>query len=396
MLKYLFNLITVGILIVLLNSCNLGKGKFEVTGKLENAQPGSYIYLDLMTIKELVKVDSCEIHKNGSFVLKGKTSLPVFMKLYTSNLNYITLIVKPGDDIEITADANNLGHKYQVDGSYESQMIKDIITDQAFLFRQISDLRMIYQDSISIISSSLAEDKEAKVQNMMWKRDYMIEHIIRQYKEHVCKFIDKNPDTFASLMALYQQVAPERPLFYIIEDMKYFKKVDSCLFPKYPDSEAVMALNKKIIESKISAGKIKIGMLAPDFTLNSLTGDPVTLSSFRGKYVLLDIWASWNKTYREDNLNLMKNYTKYKDSGFEIVQVSLDKNFEAWTKAVNQDSLKWPQVSDLKMWESQIVSLYGIEAIPANYLLDPTGRVIDMNLRDAELDKALKFLFQKK
>ena len=139
-----------------------------------------------------------------------------------------------------------------------------------------------------------------------------------------------------------------------------------------------------------------VGAIAPDFTQNDTLGNPLKLSSLRGNYVLVDFWASWCGPCRAENPNIVKAYAKYRQKGFEILGVSLDaeKDKDKWLKAIQKDGLTWPQVSELKGWGAEVAQVYVIKAIPQNFLLDPSGKIIAKNLRGEALEKKLAELFQ--
>jgi thiol-disulfide isomerase/thioredoxin len=142
-------------------------------------------------------------------------------------------------------------------------------------------------------------------------------------------------------------------------------------------------------------GLLDIGQDVPEISLNSPEGKPIKLSSLKGKIVLLDFWASWCQPCRHENPNLVENYRKYHSLGFEIYQVSLDRNREEWLNGIKQDHLDWVHVSDLKYWESSVVSMFNIRGIPMNYLLDREGKVIARNLRGPELGEKLTEVFNR-
>ncbi|MDQ2719648.1 MAG: AhpC/TSA family protein [Bacteroidota bacterium] len=165
------------------------------------------------------------------------------------------------------------------------------------------------------------------------------------------------------------------------------------LSPKVRESYGGKEYANKIIAAKL----ISLGKQAPDFTLPDTSGELVSLTDFKGKYVLVDFWASWCVFCRAENPNVLAAYNIYKDKGFTVLSVSLDLpgQKKAWLKAVHQDHLPWTQVSDLKGWKSAPVKLFGIESIPQNFLLDPQGKVIARNLREQALQNKLKAVFAK-
>jgi peroxiredoxin len=169
---------------------------------------------------------------------------------------------------------------------------------------------------------------------------------------------------------------------------------------KYPESEAVKALHAQMEEIKRQMKAenelnniVGIGVTAPDIILPDQKGDTIALSSLRGKYVLLDFWASWCRPCRVENPHLVNNYKKYNEKGFEIFQVSLDKKKESWISAIESDQLTWIHVSDLQYWNSAAAKLYQVQAIPTNFLLDKNGKIIAKNLRGDALKAKLSEIF---
>jgi len=162
-------------------------------------------------------------------------------------------------------------------------------------------------------------------------------------------------------------------------------------------SEKLMSgpAGKEMAEKIEIAKKTGVGRMAMDFTQNDTIGNPVSLSSFKGKYVLIDFWASWCGPCRQENPNVVKAFNNYKEKGFTVLGVSLDQPNakDKWMKAIHDDNLTWTQVSDLKFWGNAVAVQYGIQAIPQNFLIDPQGKIIGKNLRGEALNKKLETLF---
>lgn len=164
------------------------------------------------------------------------------------------------------------------------------------------------------------------------------------------------------------------------------------LAPSLKESKEGKELRQQIEATKA----IKVGTLAPDFTQADASGKPVRLSDFRGKYALLDFWASWCGPCRKDNPNIVKAYQKYKDKGFTVIGVSLDHSKEAWLKAIANDGLTWTNLSDLKYLKNEVALLYAVRAVPQNYLIDQNGYIIATQLHGEDLDKKLAEILNNK
>jgi len=200
-------------------------------------------------------------------------------------------------------------------------------------------------------------------------------------------FISEHPDSYISLLALSELSNPNTGV-----EISNLTQLYTGLSESLKKTEFGIFLGNQIL----TISRTAIGAVAPDFTQNDPDGKPVKLSDFRGKYVLIDFWASWCSPCRQENPNLVKAYAQFKNKNFEILGVSLDNpNAEtAWLNAIERDRMTWTQVSDLQGWKNQAALLYGVEGIPQNFLIDPKGVIIAKNLRGEELIRTLSSLLK--
>jgi thiol-disulfide isomerase/thioredoxin len=199
--------------------------------------------------------------------------------------------------------------------------------------------------------------------------------------ESIKNFIGRNPSSF-SLLAAINHLEPD-------QHFSWYERVDSAIMKNFPNSVYAKAFHDRMTDMRVLAP----GVQAPEIVLGNPEGEQVALSSLKGKIVLIDFWASWCGPCRQENPNVKRIYNTYKDNGFEIYGVSLDKDKEAWVNAIRQDGLDWIHVSDLKYWDSAVVPLYRFQGIPYTCLVDREGKIIAKGLRGKALEEKLKELF---
>lgn len=378
------------LVVISLGSCR--NNTVEISGIIENPSSGEYLFLDELKSNDLLTVDSIMISGDGVFKFKRVVKYPSFYLLKINQNNFLTMLLEPGERIKIRTIRDSLNFPTEISGSEGTELLVNYNRELAKAIGRLSSLSDIYDKNLG----------NPDLPSVIDSLDGLAQSYLNEINSFTKKFIDDNITSLASLMALYQQVAPNVYVLDPARDLEYFKKVDSSLYSLYPEYDQVLILHDQV--AQLSAMNEEGGpvsdnpderMIAPEISLPSPEGDTIKLSSTRGSIVLLDFWASWCPPCREENPNLVYVYKLYRSKGFQIYQVSLDKSKDAWIKGIQEDQLeKWIHVSDVKYWNSAVVPLYNIESIPFNYLLDREGRIIASNLRGDALQRKLAELFK--
>jgi thiol-disulfide isomerase/thioredoxin len=360
-------------------------GNAPVSGKLSNPS-GEMIYLQDVNTGKGISLDSCKLNENGEFSFQTKVAAKGFYNLTITPGNFATLILDPAEKVFITGNAKNMGYTYQVQGSIDTKLYIDFNTFAMENRKKLSSIKQ-KQDSIQNLFSYYAnQNKDQKKLDSLssslepgfnkLSEQSMI--LVKEADSYAASFIDKNPSSFANLAAL-QLFSNKEASF------PYFEKVSSDMKKKYPEQKNLKAFYEYVDKMK----KLNVGSVAPEIKLNTPEGKELALSSLRGKVVLIDFWASWCGPCRKENPNVVRIYAAYHKKGFEVYSVSLDKDKNAWIKAIADDKLTWTHVSDLGYWQSAVVPLYEIKGIPMTILLDKEGKIVAKNLRGKELESKI-------
>jgi peroxiredoxin len=359
--------------IMLLASCSNDKknGSFELKGTFTNSN-GEMIYLEKLTNTKQINVDSAVIDEKGNFEFSNYVPKIGFYRVKVDQRNFAMLVLDSSDKVTLTGDIKDLGNTYKVEGSAETKLFIE--------YNNLAKQRDIRLDSLNKAFQSLMEASRMDAKRMdslskMFENPYNT--IVNSSSEILISKLKENLGMYSSIMAI-QSLEPDKYL-------EIYKQLDKGLALKYPNDANVKMFHTMV--EKMSA--VGIGQLAPDITLSNPEGKEITLSSLRGKVVLVDFWASWCGPCRKEMPNVVKAYAKFKSKGFEIYGVSLDQEKDRWLEAIAKDGMTWPQVSDLKQWQSEVVPLYSIQSIPYTILLDKEGKILAKNLRGEDLEKKL-------
>ncbi|KAA2241774.1 AhpC/TSA family protein [Chitinophaga agrisoli] len=356
-----------------------GEKPFTIHGTVAQVQKQAKVYLKVKKGDDAM-LDSAEV-KDGKFIFKGtikEPSMASLMMVITDpqpdfprgmKQDILPLFLDKGD---ITITAQDSVKNAVVKGSAANDaylqldgMLKDIGT-------QKRDLQKAYRQLY------MAKDEEG-----MKRLEPKFDELEAQEKKITRDYLAKYPASPIAMFALNQYAGYE---INPTDVEPVFKKLDK----KIRNSESGKAFATRLEAAK----KTAIGQPALDFSQTDATGNAISLASFKGKYVLVDFWASWCGPCRAENPNVVRAYSKYKAKGFEILGVSLDDKKEKWLAAIQADNLAWTHVSDLKGWKNAAAELYSIRAIPQNLLIDPQGRIVAKNLRGEALETKLSEVMQ--
>jgi peroxiredoxin len=342
-------------------SISPAKSEYSVRGYIKGLQK-PFVYITIRRKKDSVAVT------DGRFSYKGSVSEPTFVYIsYDKPFGQIFYVENV--PVEIKGDANALadveitGGHTQKEWAVLERSTKELRAERRQLAKEFHKAN----DARDFAARSIVQDKQGK-----------LEAKINEFSK---TFITKNPKSYVSLNEV-------RNLQYSYPEYGEYAEIYGQLDPSLKKTEVARDIEGFLALFKRGA----VGEKMADFSQNDPSGKSVSLSSFKGKYVLVDFWAAWCSPCREENPAVVKAYEKFSNKGFTILGISLDSDAEKWKKAIEDDHLSWTQVSDLKGWRNEVAGYFAVRSIPANYLLDPNGIIIAKNLRGADLENKLKEL----
>lgn len=343
---------------------------YSITGNVSGAE-GRTLYLQELPIArpgqqpQTIIIDSAVIGKGGNFSLTGNVSEPTIGLLFLDNQHSAYIFVEEGNTTFL-ADYNNW-QAAGLEGSAGSVVMRNFLGS---LGQQVNVIRTLQQQS-QLLRQQRAP---AEQQQALQAQEY---GAMDQYYTFLYSFIDS---TSYPALALYAT-----DILDINMDYERVKAIRT----KYEESMAGSQYLAQIDQKLATAGKM-LGQPAPDISLPKPDGDTLALSDLRGQYVLLDFWAAWCGPCRRENPNVVKLYNEYSEEGFTVFSVSLDRNRADWLAAIEADGLVWPNhVSELAFWNTEAIRPYGVNSIPATFLVNPEGVIIAQNLRGFSLEKKL-------
>ena len=373
MRKYFFNVIVV---VVFLMSCKSNSGSFIISGKIKGAQENK-VYLQELSYNsaDAKTIDSADIGKDGSYTLKGSSA----------QQNLFVISLKNDPEVILVNDEEKMNIDFDVNGFHYPEVSGSDATSELYNF--IKNYRQ--KDSILAISyyelDTLKNETDTAYSNFL-KQRYTKE--LNDLDDVIRNFVNNSKNPAAICFAFDKAKGSMAP-----DELSALAENASKRFPQHT---GVTLFKTQLAQLANAAGYGTYGLLnqqAPDLTMTGIDGKKISISNFKGKYLLVDFWASWCAPCRQENPNVVAAYNKFKNKNFTILGVSLDDDKAAWQKAVADDKLTWAHMSDLQP-SSEAGAVYQFNGIPFNVLIDPQGKIIAAGLRGQALEQKLSEVLQ--
>jgi peroxiredoxin len=346
--------------------------KVEVSGNIFNCDADS-VHISQYFGDRYEDLAGSKLKKSGDFKIKTNLENADYYVLRIGQ-THLNLILRDSSNIKVYGDGKNIGQFANIVGSDESSNMNQFI--------RVKNDWQILVDSANTAIVNADPAKQASLKQKMQKKQ-------QEYQASVRTFVQENQNS-ASLLAIQSIIDPNT-------DFEGYENITRQMYAGFSESPTVQELYSNMEKQKnqrTAADPLGQGKMAPDFTEALANGEMMSLSDLRGQVVLLDFWASWCGPCRRENPNVVALYEKYKEKGFTVMSVSLDKDKAKWLQAIEKDNLTWPNhVSDLKFWQSKAAKLYGVSGIPFTVLIDQEGKIIRTKLRGPQLEEELSRIF---
>jgi peroxiredoxin len=354
-------------------ACNAGSKSLEentvlFSGKITYPVEDGRIFISRYVEGKPTPFDTVTVLSDGSFEHNLIVEEPSVFMVDVFGKQKLNLVLSD-EDVVLNADGTE-GGTFEFTGSTDSRYLQEI-----------SELNKAYREKVSMINNQYRNAQISGDQVTVESLKAKYEEINGEFTTNVKNMIWDMDNSVTAVLSVQ---------FLDLEKNMAF--ADS-LYDRFQNNETRGAIVEAFFNVIENMRVLAVGQPAPEIQLPNPEGEMVSLSSLRGKYVLIDFWAAWCKPCRVENPNVLRVYNKYKDQGFEILGVSLDRTKEQWVQAIEADGLTWKHVSDLKFWQSEAAKKYNISAIPATYLISPEGIIVAKNLRGETLEKKLEEIF---
>lgn len=343
----------------------------SITGKLQMDTLYRMIYAENFDRRPKL-IDSSFIDASGQFRMELTAESLTFIKLKLDPVNYLILVILPGEQISVASLASALARDPIIQGSPHSSLLHTLSLGARPYEQRMDSLRK--QANLVRLTDTARQEDQSVLKEMYSQTEDSLRKFLQA-------FFEEHPSSPSCLF--YSNRLP------LDENLSTFSRLDDSLYARYPENAYVRELHYAVTSKRY----IQPGMPAPDISAPTPSGDTASLYDLKGSIVLVDFWAAWCGPCRKENPNVVAMYQKYHSKGFEVFGVSLDENKENWLKAIQDDSLTWTHVSDLRKWESTCAMTYSVRSIPFSVLIDRDGSIIARDLRGSALRSKLEEIF---
>lgn len=355
-------------------SCN--KNSYTLTGNIKGVANGKKVTLERQqeSLGIMIPIDTAQV-ENGKFVFEGKVDEPTIFYLSVEGEKGKSIVILEHGDINIDIKKDSI-FQNKISGTYNNEQLTEFAAANMKIQKKVNDFKAA--NGMKMMTARKEKDT-ATINQLMKEFEVINTEVSEKLTTFRDDYINKHPKALIS--ALMIQDMSGTPGADIKKLEASFNSLDSDL----KESKLGKKIEKKFAELKT----VNVGRRAPDFSAADPTGKKVSLNESIGRVTIIDFWASWCPSCRQENPEIVALYNEYHAKGLNIISVSLDENADAWKAAIDKDKLTWTHVSNLKKWKDPIAATYGVEALPANFILNQYGVVVAKDLHGAKLKEKI-------